>query len=292
MFERRSGLFASLVLSATLLVGCASGPSLTDEYGTAEDTVAAYLPASQAARDAADRADALTRADFWGREYAKTPEHLGTTLSFIDSLEGIGSHQRIVDIVRDTLPIHPRNTDLLVDLGQALNRLGRHDQSIGAYQSAIDIDGADVDAIAGQALGFDRTGRHERAQALYLRALSLDPLRTSTRTNYGLSLALTGDLDQAEAQLMIAANANDSSPRVRQNLALIQGLKGDFASARETASIDLAPDQVDQNLQTLQAMVTPQRSYEALEALESGAEGEAAGEKTDAKPKKRGLRGL
>ncbi|MEO1028842.1 MAG: tetratricopeptide repeat protein [Pseudomonadota bacterium] len=279
-------LIATAFLSASL-IACASGPDFRAEHGTAEDTVAQHLPATPAAREAANRADPLTRADFWGREYAKTPEHLETTIFFMDALEGIGSNERIVDVANDTLPIHPRNADVLLHLARALSRMQRHDQAIATFEAVLEIDPGHTSALAGQALAFDKTGRHEKAQTLYARALALEPGRVLTRTNYGLSLALTGDIEAAEAQLQLAAQSPEASSAVRQNLALIQGLKGDFAAARETSSIDMASDTITANLNVLQSIVTPSRSYEALAASEASAPTAAVETK-----KKRGLRGL
>ena len=285
MLHRHFSRLIAFGLVSMSLVACASGPHFTETHGTAEDTVAQYLPASPAAREAADRADPLTRADFWGREYAKTPEHLETTLSFVSALEGIGSNERIIDVIRDTLPIHPRNEDLLLQLGRALSRQQRHDQAIAAFKSVLEIDPGHTAAMAGQALSYDKTGRHRRAQEVYARALALDPQRVATRANYGLSLALTGDIDAAETQLRIAADSPDASTAVRQNLALIQGLKGDFAAAQETSAIDMPGEVVNANLQVLQNVVTPSRSYEALAA-------ENPAQTPPAPKKKRGLRGL
>jgi Flp pilus assembly protein TadD len=51
---------------------------------------------------------------------------------------------------------------------------------------------------------------------------------------------------------------------VRQNLALVVGLQGRFDEARQIASADLPPDQVEANMAYLQKMLAQPNTWQQL----------------------------
>jgi len=64
----------------------------------------------------------------------------------------------------------------------------------------------------------------------------------------GLSLALSGEHTEAIDVLQKASAAAGSGNETRSNLALVYGLMGDEENARLTASIDLKPAEVANNV--------------------------------------------
>lgn len=264
------------LLSVSLLAGCASSPSA--EEAALETAMAEELaPATPEEIEAAERADPLTRANFWAAEFRKDPSNLDVTIKFTAALREIGSHDRAIEVVSKTLPVHPESAELHLIMGRALMSSGRPGEAVEAYSRAASLEPDNASAHAGLGLALDQLERHRDAQTAYARALQLEPDRVSTLTNYGLSLALAGNLQAAEERLRYAASLpGGSDARVRQNLALILGLQGDFAAARE-ADPHAPQRTVDANIDALRAMLSPVRDYGTLrDEAEPAPEQEAA----------------
>ncbi|MEM5518787.1 hypothetical protein WNY37_17650 [Henriciella sp. AS95] len=284
--------FAVPILSAALLGACASSGK-NDEAAAAEAALAAKMaPASAEEIAEMDRADPLTRANFWAAEFRKNPGDLETTIRFTESLREIGSHERAIEILSKTIPLHPKSDTLNVIMARALISQGRPGDAADAFYRASVINPQNASAHAGLGLALDQLERHYDAQAAYAAALQIEPDRVSTLTNFGLSLALSGQLTKAEERLRYAASLPGADARVRQNLALILGLQGRFDDMREVDPH--APQRtVDANLQALKSMLAPTRDYGALRddagTEDDAAEDERPAQETAANPLK--LRG-
>ena len=224
----------------------------------------ALKPASAEERAAANRADPLTRANFWAKENLKDGEDLTVSMEFARALREIGSEERAVDVLSRALIVHPESVDALMLLGRIQMTRGDINTAAQAFQRATDLQPTRAEAWAALGTTYDRQGQHRLAQTLYQKALEIEPTRTTTLTNYGLSLVLTGDLAGAEDKLRLAAGNPDANARVTENLALVLGLQGRFDEMK-TVSRTAAPDEVvDQNAALLQGLIKPARSYEAL----------------------------
>jgi Flp pilus assembly protein TadD len=81
-----------------------------------------------------------------------------------------------------------------------------------------------------------------------------------------MSYALEGKLPEAEQRLrgLVSQPGSAAIPKMRQNLALVVGLQGRFDEAREIASKDLPPDQVEANLAILQDMLAQPNTWAEL----------------------------
>lgn len=254
------------ILAVMAMAGCASAPEPATQSAEAklEEAYAEQLaPATAAEIEEIERADALTRANFWAAEFRKDPTNLDVTIRFTRVLREIGSHERAIDVLTKTVPLHPKSDELQLIMGRALLSANRTGEAAEAFYRASVIAPGNAAAHAGLGVAFDRLERHHDAQNSYRAALEIEPQRVSTLTNYGLSLALSGDLTAAEQQLRMAAAYPAADGRVRQNLALILGLQGRFDEMRE---IDPhAPQRtVEANLTAIKAMLAPTRDYEAL----------------------------
>ena len=64
--------------------------------------------------------------------------------------------------------------------------------------------------------------------------------------------------------------AGKSEPRIRQNLALVVGLQGRFEEARQIASEDLPPDEVEANMAYLQKMLSQPNTWQQLQDNRAG----------------------
>ena len=271
MSRAKAIAFALPLASAVLVSACASSGDKDQAAAEAaiEEAMAEKLaPATPEEIEAAMRADPLTRANFWGKEFRKDPTKLEVTLEFMTALREIGSHERAVEVGAKTMPLHPKSAELHIVMARALMSEGRAAEAADVYFRATRVAPQNATAFAGLGLALDRIERHRDAQTAYEAALEIEPQRVSTLTNYGLSLALSGNLQAAETRLRTAAGLPGADARVRQNLALVLGLQGKFAEARE---IDPhAPDRaVNENLRTLKSMLAPVRDYGALRDSES-----------------------
>ncbi len=215
------------------LAACATGTDPSQPDGSIGETVEALQPASKEARDQADRADPLSRANFWAREHQKMPGDLDTTLRFAESLRAIQSHERAGQVAAEATVLHPDSADLYLLLGRALAAHGKAESAVRALIEAVRLDPGRADANAALGLAMDRIGQHRTAQEAYRAALEIEPERVATRSNLGLSLTLSGDLDAAESVLTEAAAMPGASVQVRQNLALVYGLQGRFDAMAE-----------------------------------------------------------
>ncbi len=256
-----SGLVLALAAVAS---ACASTGQSAADKELAQAVEAALKPASPEEREAANRADPLTRANFWGKEYQKDGENIEVALEFIDALRAIGSQDRALDVVTRTLVVHPGNADLMMVNGRILMSENKFDAARVSFEQVTRAAPGRADGWAALGTAYDQMEMHRQAQASYQRALAIEPARVTTLTNYGLSLLLSGDLDGAEAQLRAAADQPGAGSKVTENLALVIGLQGRFDEMQEI-SMRNAPDKVaEQNAALLRGLVQPTRSYDAL----------------------------
>lgn len=257
--------FASLaIVLAAVATACASTGQSQADKELAQAVEAALAPASQEERDAANRADPLTRANFWSKEYQKDPQNIEVSLQFTDALRAMGSQDRALDVVTRALVVHPGNPDLLMVNGRILMTQAMFDMARASFEQVTRAAPERADGWAALGTAFDQMEMHRQAQANYQRALAIEPTRMTTLTNYGLSLLLSGDLKGAEVQLRAASAQPGAGSRVTENLALVIGLQGRFDEMQEV-SMQNAPDKVaEQNAALLRGLVQPARSYEAL----------------------------
>jgi Flp pilus assembly protein TadD len=245
---------------AASTTSCASAPK--DDAALAMQE--AMKPASAEERAAANRADPLTRANFWAKENLKDGEDLTISLEFARALREIGSHERAVDVLSRTLIVHPESADALMLLGRIQMAGGDVATAGQVFHRATEVAPERAETWAALGTTFDREGQHGLAQTAYQKALELEPFRTTTLTNYGLSLVLSGDLPGAEAKLRQAAANADAGARVTENLALVLGLQGKFEDMKTVSGV-AAPEQVvNQNVALLQGLIQPARSWDAL----------------------------
>lgn len=256
----------SLAALAIALSACASAPDPQEQAAAdlAQAMEDATKPAPQEEIDAANRADPLTKANFWAKEHAKDPENLDVALTFAAALRGIGSNERAIEVMSQVLVVHPGDPDLLMALGRALSAAGNTLAAARAFEQATHTAPERPETWAALGITFDKMEQHLDAQNAYEKALAIQPGRTSTLANYGLSLALIGDLSGAEAKLRAAAANPDADLRVTENLALILGLQGKY-DEMAALSAQHAPNAVaEQNAKMIQDMIQPVRSWEAL----------------------------
>ncbi|MFN7054399.1 tetratricopeptide repeat protein [Hyphomonas sp.] len=257
--------FAGLLVALTAASACASSPA-GPEAELAKAMEAAMQPASAEEREAANRADPLTRASFWAQEQRKQPQDAAVALEFATALRAIGSEARALEVLGQAAVIHPRNADIHMMLGRIRMAAGEAGPARFAFERAAEAAPDRAETWAALGTAYDQAGDHRMAQAAYQRALTLEPSRVTTLTNYGLSLMLSGDLAGAERQLRLASAQPQADTRVQQNLALVLGLQGRFDEMTAVSGEGAPASIAEQNARLVRALVSPGRVYEALAA--------------------------
>ncbi|KCZ92772.1 tetratricopeptide repeat protein [Hyphomonas johnsonii] len=264
MSRAKTSLAALALAISVTLASCASKPTPEEELQLA--MAEATKPAPPEEVEAANRADPLTKANFWAKEHAKNPENLATALAFANALRDIGSDKRAIDVLSQVMVVHPNEPELLLLIARALSTEQDYAAAAQAYFQVTRLEPTRADAWAGLGTALDRLDRHVEAQDAYDHALAIDPARTSTLANYGLSLALSGDLAGAEAKLRLASDQPDATTQVRENLALVLGLQGKYDEMKSASGPGAPQGIVEQNVELLREMVQPNRTWEALAA--------------------------
>ena len=257
---------AALALALAAVSACATAPDPEAEANAElrQAMEEAMKPATQEEIDAANNADPLTRANFWSKEYAKNPENLENALTFAAALRGIDSTERAIEVLSETLVVHPGDARILMLLGRALAANGNQLGAARAFEQVAGLDPQRAEAWGALGTALDQLENHKDAQAAYEKALAIEPERATTLANYGLSLALTGNLHGAEAKLRAATAAAPTDIRIRENLALVLGLQGRFDEMEATSS-GYAPDNVvEKNVELVKEMIQPVRSWDAV----------------------------
>ncbi len=323
--------FALPLIALVASAACATteaAPQLSPEEQAYQQAIQdALKPATAEEIARAERSDPITRANFWATEHQKDAGNLDVTVKFMQSLRGIGSHEKAIEVASAAIPIHPQAYELYLEVGRAYLSLNRPQEAAQAFVRSADFSPeTDATPLAALGVAFDRLENHAQAQDAYQLALQREPNRASTLSNYGLSLALTGRLQEAESALRQAVEIKSTDSRIRQNLALILGLQGRFddmiavdpsapvqsveANQRtlrnmmgitsdfsDLKSLDQVIDEVNRTPAAPQAMPGVREAQVSAEAMEEpGAESDLAGEggqtsPTTLRPKLRGSQG-
>ena len=110
-------------LAVLVLASCAStgaGEKLTEEEQAYQDAIEQALqPATPEQIAQAERSDPITRANFWANEYQKNGADEQVTVNFMRALRGIGSHERVLEVATNALPIHPTSYEIYLELGRS-----------------------------------------------------------------------------------------------------------------------------------------------------------------------------
>ncbi|MEM9670549.1 MAG: hypothetical protein AAF950_16655 [Pseudomonadota bacterium] len=257
--------FATSVAAISFAAACATSPAQSN--GTAAADQAGKPSAEEIA--IAERADPLTRANFWNTQYNKFPTDPDIAASFSESLRQIGSDKRAAEVANLAAVSHPHNYDVLLEVARAEQGQGNLVAAVRAYGAAAELKPNEATPYAAVGAIYDQNNDHDAAQNAYREALLRDPARPATLSNFGLSYALQGNLDKAEEKLKQASSLPTATAQVRQNYALVLGLLGKFDEAREIAKID-APDYIaEKNIEFLAQMIGKNVQLEKI-AQQSG----------------------
>ncbi|MEP9357441.1 SPOR domain-containing protein [Sphingomonas sp. KR3-1] len=156
----------------------------------------------------------------------------------------------------------PQNGDYRALLGQAYLLSGRFASANQALGDALTLNPGNgsvaLNLVLAKIAGGDWAGARAMLQS------HQDSIPASDR---GLAFALAGDPVTAVQILEPAARAEDANAKTRQNLALALALSGRWAEAKQVASVDVAPDQVNDRMLQWVNFARPTNAYDQVAAL-------------------------
>tara|TARA_R110002020_G_scaffold12525_7_gene45916 strand:+ start:10284 stop:11135 length:852 start_codon:yes stop_codon:yes gene_type:complete len=204
-----------------------------------------------------------TLGELTGRYKAK-PRDKGNIIHYAAALRAAGQSGQAVSVLELGIQVHPDDVDISVAYAKALTADGRFEQSLAVLDNVIRLDAPDWNALLVKGATLDQMGRNGEARQLYIQALTIAPGEASIEANMGLSYAMTNELGTAEQHLRRAVQMRGASTQIRQNLALIVGLQGRFDESRALYAAELPPDQVNNNMTYVRALLTQQNRWDAI----------------------------
>ena len=204
-----------------------------------------------------------TLGELTGR-YKSNPRDKGNAIHYAAALRAAGQPGQAVSVLEMGIETHPGDVDIAVAYAKALTADGRFEQSLAVLDTVIRPDVPDWNALLVKGATLDQMGRNDEARQLYSQALTIAPGEASIEANIGLSYAMTNQLGPAEQHLRRAVQMRGASSQIRQNLALIVGLQGRFDESRALYAAELPPEQVNNNMTYVRALLTQQNRWDAI----------------------------
>jgi Flp pilus assembly protein TadD len=206
-----------------------------------------------------------------GKAWQSDPTNINKGIAYANALEGIGQHDKQLEVYGRLAAAHPQNDKLAGLYGKKLVMNGRMDDAVPVLERAAAAPDADWRIHSALGSAYDQQGLYQKAREQYNLALNADASNLTVLNNLGMSYALEGNLKEAETTLRHAdaMPGSNKQPRIRQNLALVIGLQGRFDEARHIASEDLPKEQVDANMDYLQKMLAQPNTWQQLSNTKS-----------------------
>ena len=248
------GLTSVLLLAAALsLAACQSKTASLDADPMATASTSAGGPS-------------FKKTEALGKQWKSNPADVGVALAYAKSLEQLGQRPTQIEVLRTSATQTAGNAQAQSQLGRALLAAGDVQGANDTLGRAAELNPRDPQALSALGATLDQQTKHVEAREKYQAALALAPNDMGIMNNLAMSYALQGKLTDAEQTLRKAmAHPNSkATPRVRQNLALVVGLQGRFDEAKQIASEDLPPDQVQANMAYLQQMLQKPNTWAQL----------------------------
>ncbi len=253
-----------LMASALALAACQSKQAKLDADPLATGSTTAASPKQDVG--------SFTRTEALSQKWVANQGDEAIGLDYAANLGKLGQIDQQIEVLKTVAASHPNDGALQSRIGKQVLTAGRAGEAIEILTRATKSPGADWKTFSALGSAYDQQGNHSLARESYQSALRLKPDELTVLNNLAMSYSLEGKLPEAEKILRAAVQQPgvDLQPRVRQNLALVIGLQGRFDEAREIASKDLPPEQVEANLAYLQQMLAQPNTWAELQSQPKG----------------------
>jgi Flp pilus assembly protein TadD len=264
---------SALVLVAALGLGaCQNKNAALDTEPMAGDPISTGSLGTSSAPSPKQEIGSFRRTQELAQQWSANQGNVPLGLEYAANLQKIGQVDQQIEVLKTISVGHPNDGPLQAKMGKQLLAAGRIGEATAMLERAAAQPSVDWKTLSALGTAYDQQGSYTQARAKYQQALSLKPNELSIENNMAMSYALEGKLPDAEKLLRSAMTQPgvDGQPRVRQNLALVVGLQGRFDEARQIASADLPPEQVEANLNYLQQMLAQPNTWQQLSKENQG----------------------
>ena len=220
-----------------------SGASAPDEV---------FVKASSQQIETELRADPLTQAAFFARQFAHDPTNAKLGLYLSDAQRALGRYQDAADTAHSVLLFAPDNVEVLLAAARAHIENGDSFYAIDPLKHVSQLKPDNWEAWSLLGVAYDQTKRPDDAQTAWQTALRCSPDNPAVLTNMAMARLMKGDFADAEPLLRTAVAQKTSTMQERQDLALVLGLEGKMPEAEKLLRQDLPPPVADANLAWLQ----------------------------------------
>lgn len=200
------------------------------------------------------------------RRYKADPANKVLIIYYAAALRANAQPDQAVSVMEGGMSYHPKDIDIVVAYAKALSAAGRFEQALNVIDAAIVPQSPDWNALLVKGAALDQMGRHGEARIVYRQGLTIAPNEAGFEANLGLSYSLTNEMAEAERHLRRAVAMPGATSQMRQNLALVIGLQGRFDEARTIYAAELAPDQVEANMDYIKSMLSQVNRWKAIQA--------------------------
>ena len=210
-----------------------------------------------------------------GNRWQRSPGNVKLGLGYAARLKALGQSEQQLAVLKTLVDRNPKDPNLPTLYGKELAAAGRAGEAAPILERVAASGRADWKIHSALGSSYDQQERYPEARQQYEKALQLSPGNVKVINNLGLSYALGGDLKKAEETFRDASSlpGADAEPRLRQNYALVVGLQGRFAEARQIASRDLPPEQVEANMAYLKQMLAQPDPWSELKGAKPAEQG-------------------
>jgi Flp pilus assembly protein TadD len=264
---------STLVVVAALGLGaCQTKNAALNSETMAGDPISTGSLGTLTATTPKQEIGSFKRTQELAQQWSANQGNVAIGLEYAANLQKIGQVDQQIEVLKTISVGHPNDGPLQATLGKQLLTAGRFGEATAMLERAAAQPGVDWKTLSALGTAYDQQGSYAQARTKYQAALALKPNELSIRNNMAMSYALEGKLPDAEKLLRSAMMQPgvDAQPRVRQNLALVVGLQGRFDEARQIASADLPPEQVEANLNYLQQMLAQPNTWQQLSKQNQG----------------------
>jgi len=256
--------------SGSVLVGPALAGDRTPAAAPAPGAPAAPTPATAAVRANYDRADALSRSVFWGRENEINPADPVAGVKASQALREMGQFDQAATLSTQVLQVQPSNIEAMLELGRAHIARGQAFYGIAPLEQAKALAPSDWRPLSLLGVAYTQVRRVEDGRAAWNAGLQLSPDNPDILTNAAMALTADGNAAGAEALLRRAVIQPGATTKTQLNLALVLGLQGNMAEAEQIIRRAMPPEAADRNLRWLRERTTQQTASVATDASTTG----------------------
>ena len=217
----------------------------------------APTPATAAVRANYDRADALSRSVFWGRENEINPADPVAGVKASQALREMGQFDQAATLSTQVLQVQPSNIEAMLELGRAHIARGQAFYGIAPLEQAKALAPGDWRPLSLLGVAYTQVRRVEDGRAAWNAGLQLSPDNPDILTNAAMAQMTGGDPAGAETLLRRAVAQPGASLQMRLNLAMALGLQGRIPEAEQIIRRDLPPEAAERNLEWLRNQVRP-----------------------------------